>query len=157
MLCKDSALLNDVEDVGPLFDVAPQTATSLVMSVSSLIKVVVGCETTTTNSHNIINGTTAGAWERPTRDGQIPLIFISSLLLGVLGCLGFVFLLRRAGFRPGGIAAGSLAAWLQSMIGAVHQNSAFSRLQRIGANGISPSDCLWVCNIIYSIVLTFLY
>ncbi|XP_070391743.1 uncharacterized protein [Dermacentor albipictus] len=79
MLCKDSALLNDVEDVGPLFDVAPQTATSLVMSVSSLIKVVVGCETTTTNSHNIINGTTAGAWERPTRDGQIPLIFISSL------------------------------------------------------------------------------
>ncbi|XP_075543785.1 uncharacterized protein LOC142578269 [Dermacentor variabilis] len=126
------------------------------MSVASFLKIVVGSETTTTNSHNTYNAT-CGAADRQGRGEKIPFIMLLSLVLGALCCFGLVFLVRKAGFRQEGITAGSVAAWLQSMMGAVPPNSLFSRLQRIGTHGIAISDCLWFSNLIYSIILTFFY
>ena len=55
--------------------------------------------------------------------------------VGVVMIAGVPFLLSAAGFTLGGIAAGSLAAYLQSLIGSVGAGSLFAWLQSIGAVG----------------------
>ena len=59
--------------------------------------------------------------------------FIAESIAGFVGVVGSAFTI--AGFGTGGIAAGSVAAGIQSSIGNVAAGSVFAWLQSIGATG----------------------
>ncbi|CAG8805776.1 4680_t:CDS:1 [Dentiscutata erythropus] len=74
-----------------------------------------------------------------------PKATIGALTVGgaVLGPLGFVGLVGAAGFGSGGIAAGSLAAWMMSLQGgATAAGSLVAILQSIGAAGLGMTGTL---------------
>jgi len=60
-------------------------------------------------------------------------------LIGAVASVGS-YALTAAGFTPSGIAAGSIAASVQSTIGNVAAGSAFAGLQSLGASGTLVSS-----------------
>ncbi|XP_075543399.1 uncharacterized protein LOC142579485 [Dermacentor variabilis] len=126
------------------------------MSVASFLKIVIGCETTTTNTHTTYN-TTHGALERPGRGEQIPFILLFSLLMAAALCFVVKMSLRAIGFGADGIKPASLAAHIQNWLHPMPEDSIFVRLQHLGAHGISWRDQFLVAEFIYSILVSIFF
>nr|XP_054925259.1 uncharacterized protein LOC129384129 [Dermacentor andersoni] len=116
----------------------------------NLIKVVVGQEKTEVNEAQ----THLKRWGKAQ---ALPLMMLVSTVLTLVMCRVTLFIIRKLGFGENGILPNTVASTWQAAIGNMEEGSWFTTLQSTGVHGFSWKQRLFVCNVVYSVLISIAY